>query len=377
MLPETAFKQHIIITYSKHLTITQYLVKTIANSLNLSVAALFLFLSSGCGNNDQKKNAVSPSAAQQALNVEVLIAEPTTILDNVEASGSLLPFETTELHPEVSGRITGLYFKEGSYVSAGTLLVKLYDADLKAQLGKQHAQLATAQKTVERYGQLLKINGISQQEYDLAVLAVNNIKADIELLQTNIAKTELKAPFSGKLGLKNVSIGAFITPSTVITTIAEVNQLKLQFSVPEKYAAQIHNGEQVHFSIDGSRKSFTASVIATEVSIAEDTRNLSVRAVVKANDPVLVPGAFAKVKIELGKNSHALLIPTNSVLLQGRKKLIYIYKAGKAVSTEITTGVRDASNIEVVSGLHTGDTVICTGLLFLKPNSNVKISRIN
>lgn len=347
-----------------------YRIKT-----NSHLLLFALFLLSSCGGNDKKEQPAAGTANKpQALKVDVMIVQPTTIIDNVEASGTLLPFETADLHPESSGRIINLYIREGAHVSKGTLLAKMYDDDLQGQLRKQKVLLATAEKTVERYEQLLKINGISQQEYDLAVLQVNNIKSDIHIIERNIAKTELKAPFSGKLGLKNVSEGAYVTPASVLVTIAEVNQLKLQFSIPEKYAALVKVGQPVSFGIEGSPKKFTANVMATEVSIQEDTRNLSVRAVVKANDAALVPGAFAKIKMELGKNNNALMVPSESIMPQGRKKLVYLFHNETAAATEITTGVRDSSNVEVVSGLKAGDSVITSGLLFLKPNSPVKLN---
>ena len=256
------------------------------------------------------------------------------------------------------------------------MLAKLYDGDLQAQLRKLQVQLKIAEQTENRQAQLLKVQGISQQDYDLSLLEVHNINADIEIIRTTISKSEIRAPYTGRLGLKNISPGAYITPATIITTISQVNQLKLQFDVPEKYGAIIKKGQMVGFTIDGSQKDFTAAVLATEDAIAEDTRSLAVRAVIKGNEPELIPGAFAKVKIVLGKNENALMIPNNSIVPQGRKKLIYLFKNNKAISTEITTGVRDSTNIQVITGLNKGDTVITTGLLFLRPNSDVKITKV-
>ena len=173
-----------------------------------------------------------------------------------------------------------------------------------------------------------------------------------------------------------ISPGAYISPSTIICTVSQVDQLKLQFTIPEKYSSEIKNGQLIDFTIDGSDKVFHASVSATEVYIEENTRSLSVRSIVKTPDPVLVPGSFAKVKIQLGRNDQAIMIPTVAVVPIGRKKQVYLFKNGKAEATEITTGVRDANNIQVLTGLDLGDSVITTGLLFLKPGSDVKISKI-
>jgi len=346
---------------------------------------LFLFFIiemglTGCGSKKKKSSAElqqSGSVKQPPLKVEAFIVHPVVLNDVIEVPGSLMAYETTEIHPEVSGRIVQLNIKEGSFIRKGYLLAKLYDGDLQAQFRKLEVQLDIAKATEQRSAKLLEIQGISKQDYDLSLLNVNNIKADMEITRAGISKTEIHSPFNGKLGLKNISPGAYITPSTIITTISEVDQLKLQFTVPEKYSSQVKNGQDINFSIDGSAKSFKAKVAATEVFIEEDTRSLAVRAIVNTKDPFLIPGAFAKVKIELGKNEKAIMIPSQAIVPQGRKKQLFIYKNGKALQTDITTGVRDSANVQVISGLNNGDTVISTGLLFLRPGSEVKISKVN
>ena len=344
----------------------------------ISIGVLLLFVA--CGSKDKKETAPSAKggpAKQPSLPVEASIVRPQRITDNIEVPGTILPFESTEIHPEISGRIVVLNVREGTVVGKGTLLAKLYDGDLQAQLKKYQVQLSIAEQTESRSAQLLKMQGISQQDYDLSLLQVNNIKADIEITRANISKTVILAPFTGKLGLKNISPGAFITPTTVITTIGQVNQLKLEFTVPEKYGSQLKKGQDIEFFVDGSLNTYHAQVSATEVAIQENTRSLSVRALVKGNDPLLIPGAFAKVLIILGANENAIMIPSGAVVPQGRKKLIYLYKGGTALTTEITTGVRDSSNVQVLTGLKNGDTIITSGLLFLKPGSDVKLTKVN
>jgi membrane fusion protein (multidrug efflux system) len=352
-----------------------------------------IFLVIACSTKD-KKNEPQPSKQADAgkqpppLPVEAMIVSEKELSADIEIPGSLMANESTEIHPEVSGRLVALNVREGAMVGKGTLLAKLYDGDqqarinsLNVQLKKSEVQLKIAQQTEERSSKLLKIQGISQQDYDMSLLQVNNIMADMGIIKAqigevraNMTKLNIYAPYSGKLGLKNISPGAFVSPSTVITTISQVNQLKLQFSVPEKYGATIKKSQLVNFSIDGSQKNFSAAIIATEDAIEENTRSLAVRALIKGNDPELFPGAFARVKIVLGKNEKALMIPNSTIVPQGRKKLIFVAKNNKAISTEITTGVRDSANIQVLTGLNKGDTVITSGLLFLKPNSDIKVA---
>jgi membrane fusion protein (multidrug efflux system) len=344
-------------------------------------SAFFILLSlvfNSC--KDKKKDTDSQQAGpaqQPAMSVEGLIAKSLTLSADIEVPGTLLANESTEIHPEVSGRLTQLNVREGAFIAKGALLAKLYDGDLQAQMRKLEVQLKIAEQTEKRQSELLKIQGISQQDYDLSLLQVHNLKADLDIIGEAIRKTEIRAPFSGKLGLKNISPGAYITPAVIITTISQVSQLKIQFNVPEKYGSQLKNGQSINFLVDGTLKNYTASILATEVHIEENTRSLAVRAWVKNGDAALIPGAFAKVKIVLGRNENAIMIPNYTVIPQGRKKQVYLFKGGKSMPMDITTGVRDSTNIQVLSGLNLGDTVITSGLLFLRPGADVKISKVN
>lgn len=335
---------------------------------------------SGCGNKN-KKTATQLQQANSAkpppMQVETFIIHTQKLNDVIEIPGSLMANETTEIHPEISGRLVQLNIAEGRFVSKGALLAKIYDGDLQAQLKKSQVQLEIAKTNEERSAQLLKIQGISKSDYDASLLNVNNIKADIEITQANITKTEIRAPFDGKLGLKNISPGAFITPTTIITTISQLNKLKLQFSIPEKYGAEIKNGQHVSFTVNGSSKTFSAAVMATETSIDLDTRSLTIRALSQDKDPALIPGTFANVQMVLGVNPNAIMIPNIAVIPQGRNKQVFVFKNNKAVTMNITTGTRDSANVEVLTGLIPGDTLITSGLLFLRPGSDVKLSKAN
>jgi len=308
--------------------------------------------------------------------VEAMVVKPTSISQTVEVTGSILPFESTEIRSEISGRITGLNIQEGAFVQKGAVLVKLFDGDLQAQLKKLQVQLQIAEKTEERQRELLKISGISQQDYDLSLLNVNNLKADMDLLRVNISKTEIRAPYSGRMGLRNISMGAYISPSNLLTTISQVEAVKIEFSVPEKYSAQMSNGMVIRFTLEGNNVPYTAHVVATESRIEENTRNLRVRAVVNSHDKNLIPGNFAKVQVVLGKDDKALMVPTESIIPQARNKQVIVYRGGKADFLTVTTGVRDSTLIQVLTGLTPGDTVITTGLLFLKPKADVKLTKI-
>jgi membrane fusion protein, multidrug efflux system len=349
-------------------------------NISKSFLAILSLLSALALMSCKQKKETAPAAgrqtAPQVLSLEGLVATTKTISAQIEVPGSILANESTEIRPEVSGRVVQLNIKEGAFVSQGALLAKLYDEDLQAQMKKLQVQLKIADQTEKRQSQLLKIQGISQQDYDLSLLQVHNLNADMDIVKTAIRRTEIRAPFSGKLGLRNISPGAYVTPTTIATTISQVSQLKLQFSIPEKYGAQLKNGQNIDFTIDGVEKKFSASIIATESGITENTRSLAVRALIKNKDESLLPGAFAKVKLKLEKSEDAIMIPNSSVLPQGRSKFIYLFRSGKARQTEITTGVRDSTNIQALSGIDKGDTVITSGLLYLRPDVDVKLTKL-
>jgi membrane fusion protein (multidrug efflux system) len=260
--------------------------------------AFSFFILTSCGNNKKKvETAKAGPARNPILKVDGYILKPQLFQENVEIPGSIVANEVAEIHSEVSGRIIQLNVVEGKYITKGTLLAKLYDGDLRAQLNKLQVQLELAQKTEERQAQLLKIQGISQQDYDISLLQVNSLRADIGILQTSIAKTIVRAPFSGKIGLNKISPGSYVTPASVIAVINQTDQLKLDFSIPEKYTGQLKIGQLVTFNIEGSKKQLSAKVVATEANLLENTRSLTVRAAVIGKDPGLLPGAFAKVQM--------------------------------------------------------------------------------
>lgn len=310
------------------------------------------------------------------MSVDGFVISASSISEDVEVPGSLRPFEETEIRSEVGGRVVQMNIREGSVVQKGTLLVKLFDEDLKAQLRKLRVQLQIKEKTEERNRELLEINGISQQEFDLSTLEVENLRADIESTQIAISKTEIRAPYRGVVGLRNLSLGSYISPSDIITTIRQVDQLKLEFAVPEKYAKDIGKGYAVKFRVDGGQHDHFATVMATENSVDQNTRTLQVRAVVSEKSPELVPGVFAKVNLQLGKNDEALLVPTQAVIPNIRNKQVVLLRGDSAQFTVVETGLRDSAYVEIIHGVNVGDTVITSGLMAIRPNTKIRITNV-
>lgn len=345
-------------------------------SHSFSGIIILVFLLSSCSSSDKK--AAAPAATKPPVpKVEGYIVKTKQVSDREELPGSIIANETTEIHPEISGRLVYLNINEGKTVGKGALLAKIYDGDLQAQLKKLNVQVAVAEQTVKRMGELLKISGVSQQEYDLSVLQVNTIRADMDIIKTNISRTEVRAPFSGTLGLKNSSSGSYVTPQTIISTIRQNSQLKLDFVLPERFTSSLKTGQLVDFTVEGNSKKYTARIIAAESGLAENTRSQNIRAIVTNNDGKLLPGVFAKVVTDFNTDPNGIVIPTQAILPQARGKKVIVYRSGVATFTDVTTGIRDSSLVQILTGLKAGDTIITTGLMSLKPDAKVEMGKIN
>lgn len=307
--------------------------------------------------------------------VDGFVVISKNLREDIVASGSLLAAEQVDIYPEISARITQLNIREGQPVAKGALLVKLFDADLRAQLQKLQAQADNARRTEERNKQLLARGGISQQEYDIVTTNLRSSLADIELVKANLQRTEIRAPFSGIIGLRNVSAGAVVSPSTLIARLQQISSLKLDFSIPEKYGPAVRNGSSISFLVDGATKPSQGEVYAIEPGVEEQTRNLRIRARVNNTTARFRPGTFARVTLTI-QNERSLVIPTQAVIPQTRTNQVVVIKNGKAQFRDVKTGLRTAGTIQVLSGLQAGDTVATTGLLFLKADTPVKIGRV-
>lgn len=341
---------------------------------NVFFLSICSFVLIACGGKQPKE--IGNANKRPTPKVDGYVVKTESFAESIEVPGTLVSNETTEIHPEVSGRITYLNVAEGRYVAKGTLLAKLYDADLQAQLKKLQIQQSIAKNNEDRAAQLLKIQGISQQDYDAALLNLRNIGADMDIVRTQIARTEIRAPFGGRLGLRNISQGAYVTPSSVIAVINQTNDLKLDFSVPEKHSSDIYNGQVVDFTIEGNEKQYGAKVIATASSIATDNRSLVIRASVIGNPATLIPGSFAKVQIRFNPNNKAIFVPSQSIVPTARGKQVIIATEGKALFTNVETGYRDSSRVEITKGLKVGDTILVTGIMATKPNVSININKI-
>ena len=322
----------------------------------------------------EKKEFSKPKEAPPVI-VDVLVAKSQTINNKLEVNGTVVANEYVELHPEASGRLIFLNVPEGKKVQEGTIIARVNDADLKAQVAKSKVLLDLAMKTEDRNKQLLAINGINQSDYDAALNTVNGYKADIDYNQALLDKTVLKAPFTGIVGLRQVSIGAYVTPTTLIATMQQLEKIKVDFTLPDEFANIIKVGGVVDVTMsNATSEKRKATIIAIEPQVNQASRNLTVRAVLQSG--YANPGAFVKVSVNAGVDAKAIMIPTNSMIPDDKNNQVILVKNGNAIFINVSTGVRKANNVEITKGINAGDTVVVTGVLFAKPKAPLQIRNV-
>ena len=319
--------------------------------------------------------AVVPRRAS-ILNVNGLVIRPQQLTDGITTVGNLLPDEEVDLSFETSGKIVAINFREGTAVKKGDLLAKVNDQPLLAQLRRYEAQLKLAEDRVYRQSALLEKDAVSQEAYEQARTELAMLNADIDIVKSNIALTELRAPFDGVIGLRNVSEGAYASPSVVVAKLTKIKPLKIDLSVPERYASQIKPGTRLTFTVEGYNETFHAEVYATESKIDPNTHYFSVRAHYPNTRGRLLPGRFVSVKIRMHDIPDAIAIPTQAVVPEMGVDKVFLYKGGKAHAVAIKTGLRTESRIQVVEGLSPGDTLIVSGTLQLREGLPVKLDTV-
>jgi len=323
------------------------------------------------------KNKNNESKGKEGKNKVMIlsgIVVKTQIFDNnLSLSGSIEANEQVEIRSEVSGIVESINFKEGSYVSKGQLLFKVNDVELRAQLAQAKTKEGLAAENERRAKLLLEKEAISQEEYDVAKADFKLAKAQTQLIQAQIAKTAVKAPFSGKIGLRSISPGTYITPSLLVAKLVNINQLKISFSIPEKYANQVKSNTKLSFTVAGSTEKFTASIYAIEPEVEIATRTLQVRAIAENRDGKLLPGTFANVELPLDIIADAVVIPSEAIVPVQNGKKVFILKDGKAKEMIIETTTRTDASVLVLSGLKAGDTLITSGVMSLKEDDDIKV----
>jgi membrane fusion protein (multidrug efflux system) len=314
--------------------------------------------------------------SRQVLNVSGFLIQPVQMSEMINSTGTLRPDEEVELSFETSGKIIKINFTEGTRVKKGYLLAKINDKPLQAQLEKLVAQKKLVEEQEFRQRSLLDRDAISKESYDQIVTQLQTIQADINLIKARISETELRAPFDGIIGLRYLSEGSFATTSTKIARLVKMSPLKLEFSIPERYADEVNIGFPVTFKIVGTNKEFKAAVYAVDPKIDLNTRTIVIRAIYPNTGEELKPGRFAEVALLLSQIDNTIAIPTEALIPEMEGETVYVYRNGKASNVMVGTGLRTESLIQIVNGLNFGDTLLTSGILQMRHNLPVVLDTL-
>ncbi|TVR62116.1 MAG: efflux RND transporter periplasmic adaptor subunit [Gemmatimonadales bacterium] len=311
-----------------------------------------------------------------ALVVDLYVVEPNPLLDRTLATGSLMAEESVDLRAEVGGRLVEVAFEEGGMVEAGALLARVNDRDLQARLQALEARGRLLEQREFRQSRLLAEGGVSAEELEETRAELEVLEADKELVRADIEKTELRAPFRGRVGFREVSPGSLISPDTRITTVQVLDPLRLEFSVPARFAPRVASGQRVLFRAEGSERDYEAVIYAVEPGLEESTRTLRIRARTPNPDGALFPGSFASVEVILEEFDAALSVPSIAVRPDLDGPRVFVFRGGEAQVVPVRLGVRTRESVQVVDGLSPGDSVIVTGFQQLRPGREVEVGEV-
>ena len=327
-------------------------------------------ISSNKSKNDESKKSGGKDIPTA---VEGTVVKTATFDNNLALSGSVEANEQIEIRSEVSGIVEGIYFTEGSNVKKGQVLFKVNDIELRAQLRQAATKEGLASENQRRAKLLLQKEAISQEEFDIANAEFASMQAQTQLIRAQIGKTSVRAPFSGKIGLRSISPGTYLTPTILVAKLVNTGKLKITFSIPEKYASQVKSGSTIDFTVSGSDKVYSAKIYAIEPEIAVATRTLQIRAIADNVDGKLFPGTFAEVKLPLTTIKDAIVVPSQAIVPVQNGKKVFISNKGKAKEVMVEATTRTDASILILSGLKAGDTLITSGVMSLKNDAPIKV----
>lgn len=335
----------------------------------LFAVLISIFACSGGKDNAREEN----KTPKVSLTVDGSLVVATSKDLSYAYTGTILANEEIDIRPEISAKVTKILFNEGSKVNKGQLLVKMFDADLQAQLKKNKLQIELKAKEFDRKKELLKLNGISKEEYEISENGLNTLIAEQDLLIAQISKTELIAPFNGIVGLRMVSEGSFVTTTTVITSLQQIDPIKIEFSIPEKYKQDLRENMAIKFTVEGIERVYSARIYALESKIDAATRSIRIRALSPNQDRSLFPGSFVSIKLNLYPDKESIFITARAIVPVIDGEQIFVAKNGIVSTVKVTTGIRTETEVEILDGLQKNDTLITSGLLLVKEGMPVKV----
>ncbi len=351
------------------------MMKVITRAMLFCASLSLLFILSSCGS---KSNDTPPRTTGRGRPAEMTvkgIVVSSQPMDNVvNSSGTVLASESVDLAAEDAGRVESILFEEGSHVKRNDLLVKINDGDLQPQLKKTELQIQLATDLAERQKLLFKTGNTSKEQYDIAANTLATLKSDQQRLMASVRRRRILAPFDGVIGLRYVSEGSYVSPTTRIASIQKVNPLKVDFAIPEKYAGKVRVHDLVNFRSDETNLRFSGTVYAIEPEIEPTTRTVQLRALCGNKEEKIFPGSYVHVELLLKEPGGAMMIPTQAIIPVLKGQTVLVRKNGVVAVVSVKTGIRTPSTVQVTDGLSVGDTVLTTGILQLRPGMPVSVT---
>lgn len=344
----------------------------ILDSIKLTVFLLTLILLIIVTSCRQNKDSGQRQAS--TVVVEGYVVEPEFYTVSIRTTGELLSYEEVELKTPISGNVLNIYFREGQYVNRGDLLVEIDNRSWTARKIGLEAQLTSAQSELTRKKELLEMEGVSQQEMEQSQAAVSNLKAQIEELDVMIDLAHIRAPFSGWLGMRDFSPGAFLSQGEIITRLVQNDKIKVNFNIPSRYAVRAEKHQEVTIISSATGDTAIAAIYAVDPIITPSSRTLNIRALLDNKNKGFLPGDFAQIIFEVEQYDDALLVPAESVIPELNRQVVYLANNGRAVRQEVETGSKTHNRVQILKGLSPGDIVLTTGLMTVQEGVQVEIS---
>ncbi|ADR21883.1 MexH family multidrug efflux RND transporter periplasmic adaptor subunit [Marivirga tractuosa] len=351
------------------------IIRIIASVAVLAII-IYLIFPNIFSSEEKSKIETPATGGSTKIAIDAQIVKYETFENDIVLTGSLLANESVQLASEISGKIDDIYFKEGEFVKEGKLLVQTNVADLEANLQRLKYTAKLNAQTEQRQKQLLEKEAISREEYDIAFTNLKTTQAEIDALQAEIDKSRIRAPFSGYIGLRYVSEGSYITPTSQIASLYNVDPIKIEFSVPSRYSGLVKKGSKITFSSEAENKDRNANVYAIEPQIDPVTRTLTARAETPNPSNELIPGQFIRINLSLENRENAILIPTTAIMPKANGHTVFIIKEGRAHLKDVELGARTSNRVEILKGISKGDTVAIAGVPQLKDRAEVDIKKL-